>query len=91
MTSFNREGAPEPDDELFPEPEEPLNPAILLEGNGEESLLDDGVAVVLRPEPAEPEPQFGDAQLDATRMYLSESAIRRCLPPRKRSITAAAP
>ncbi len=72
MTSFNREDAPESDDELFPEPGEPLNPAILLEGNGEESLLDDGVAVVLRPEPAEPEPQFGDAQLDATRMYLSE-------------------
>jgi len=72
MTSFNREGAPEPDEELFPEPEEPLNPATLLEGNGEESLLDDGAAAVLRPEPAEPEPQFGEAQLDATRMYLSE-------------------
>ncbi|HVC37373.1 MAG TPA: sigma-70 family RNA polymerase sigma factor, partial [Gammaproteobacteria bacterium] len=72
MTSFNREGTPEAEEELFPEPEEPMNPAILQEGNGEESLLDDGVVAVLQPEPAEPEPQFVEAQLDATRMYLSE-------------------
>jgi RNA polymerase nonessential primary-like sigma factor len=72
MTSFNREGTPEPDEELFPESEEPLNPAILLEGNGEEALLEDGTVAVLQSEPAEPEPQFAEAQLDATRMYLSE-------------------
>jgi RNA polymerase nonessential primary-like sigma factor len=72
MTSINREGTPEADEELFPESEEPLNPAILVEGDGEESLLEEGTAAMQQPEPAEPEPQLVEAQLDATRMYLSE-------------------
>jgi len=33
---------------------------------------DGDVAAALRPEPPEPEPQFGEDQLDATRIYLSE-------------------
>jgi RNA polymerase nonessential primary-like sigma factor len=71
MTIINREGT-EADDDLFPESEEPLNPAILLEGNSEEPLLDESEIAVLQPETAEPEPQLVEARLDATRIYLSE-------------------
>lgn len=74
MTGFNRDGMPEPEEVLFPEPEgeEPSNICVLLEGDAEESPLDGGVAAVFTPEPAEPEPQFGGEQLDATRMYMAE-------------------
>ncbi|HVA55044.1 MAG TPA: RNA polymerase sigma factor RpoS [Gammaproteobacteria bacterium] len=72
MTSINREGTPEADEELFPESEEQLSAAALLEGDSEEPPLDEGTVAVLQTEPAEPEPQLVEAQLDATRMYLSE-------------------
>ena len=74
MTGFNRDGMQKPEEALFPEPEgeEPSNTCVLLEGDAEESPLDGGVAAVFTPEPAEPEPQFGGEQLDATRMYMAE-------------------
>ena len=71
MNSINREGTPGSEDEPFSDSEEPLEPAILLEGGGEESLINDAAVAVMQ-EAAEPEPQMVEAQLDATRIYLSE-------------------
>ncbi|MDE2196363.1 MAG: RNA polymerase sigma factor RpoS [Gammaproteobacteria bacterium] len=72
MTGFNRDGKPEPEEELLleVEGEEPVYAGALL---GEEpTLVAEVAAVALVPEPAEPAQQFGEEQLDATRMYLSE-------------------
>jgi len=71
MNSSNREGTPGTGEELFPDSEEPLDPAMLLDGEGEESIINEGAVAVIQ-EAAEPEPQIVEAQLDATRIYLSE-------------------
>ncbi|MGB9429280.1 MAG: RNA polymerase sigma factor RpoS [Gammaproteobacteria bacterium] len=74
MTRPNRDGRPEPEEELHSDPEsgEALNADSLLDEADEEPALEGGVAAVFRTEPAEPELQFGEKQLDATRIYLSE-------------------
>ncbi|MGA9852359.1 MAG: RNA polymerase sigma factor RpoS [Gammaproteobacteria bacterium] len=74
MTRLNRDGTPERDEELLSDPEggEPLSEGILLDEAAEDTLLDGVAAAVFRPEPVEPEPQFGEEQIDATRIYLSE-------------------
>src|SRR5574340_1811270 len=72
MIDDKRDRTPEPEAEMLPESEAEESP----EG---ESLLDEEpetpageIATAFRAEPAEPEPQFGEDQLDATRIYLSE-------------------
>lgn len=74
MTSSKHDGASDTEGELYPEPdgEEPLEGAGLLDADVADPALDGSVPAIFRPEPEEPEPQFGDEQLDATRMYLSE-------------------
>ncbi|MGH8378512.1 MAG: RNA polymerase sigma factor RpoS [Gammaproteobacteria bacterium] len=74
MTRLNRNGTPEPEEELLSDSGDgvPSNEGILQDEAAEDTLLDGVAAAVFRPEPAEPAPQFDEEQLDATRMYLSE-------------------
>ena len=74
MSSHKRDRSPEPERELLSDPEvgEPLESDGLLDEDEEAAPLTGDVTTALSAEPAEPEPQFGDDQLDATRIYLSE-------------------
>ncbi|MGH8397084.1 MAG: RNA polymerase sigma factor RpoS [Gammaproteobacteria bacterium] len=74
MTRLNRDGVPEPEEELLSDPREGETSSenVMQDEAAEDTLLDGVAAAVFRPEPAEPAPQFGEEQLDATRMYLSE-------------------
>ncbi|HKS93584.1 MAG TPA: sigma-70 family RNA polymerase sigma factor, partial [Gammaproteobacteria bacterium] len=64
----------EPDEEMLPdaEAEESLDGDSLLDDGQQAAPLAGEVATALRAAHAEPEPQFGEDQLDATRIYLSE-------------------
>lgn len=74
MTDREHDHMSEPDEEMLPdaEAEESLDGDSLLDDGQQAVPLAGEVATALRAAPAEPEPQFGEDQLDATRIYLSE-------------------
>ena len=74
MSSHKRDRTPGPEEELLADSGDAQSPDddSLLDETEESASLEGDAAVVFRPEPAEPEPQFGEDQLDATRIYLSE-------------------
>ncbi|MGH8281061.1 MAG: sigma-70 factor domain-containing protein, partial [Gammaproteobacteria bacterium] len=74
MTDHERDRMPEPEEEMLPdaEAEESLEGDSLPDDEQQAPQLGGEVATALRADPVEPEPQFGEDQLDATRIYLSE-------------------
>ena len=73
---------PGPGEELLSELEDTeVSEADSLLDQNDEQPLEGEVAATLRPEPAEPEPQFDEDQLDATRIYLSEIGYSPLLTP----------
>lgn len=72
MTGFNRDGTSKPEEELLldEEAEHPLFAELTLTGEEEEAAPPDEVKAETGS--AETLPDFGEEQVDATRMYLSE-------------------